>query len=46
VHVTGTPEAPQEDLTSRLLTVGAEQGTDLLKQGAQKATDLINSILK
>ncbi len=46
VHVTGTPEAPQEDLSSRLLTITAEQGTDLLKQGAQKATDLFNQFLK
>jgi hypothetical protein len=46
VHVTGTPEAPQEDLSSRLLAVGAEQGTDLIKQGAQKATDLFNQFLK
>jgi hypothetical protein len=46
VHVTGTPEAPQEDLSSRLLAVTAEQGTDLIKQGAQKATDLFNQFLK
>jgi hypothetical protein len=46
VHVTGTPEAPQEDLSPRLLSVTAEQGTDLLKQGAQKATDLFNQFLK
>jgi len=46
VHVTGTPEAPQEDLSPRLLAVGAEQGTDLIKEGAQKATDLFNQFLK
>ena len=46
VHVTGTPESPQEDLSSRLLAVTAEQGTDLIKQGAQKATDLFNQFLK
>jgi hypothetical protein len=46
VHVTGTPEAPQEDLSPRLLAVGVEQGGDLLKQGAQKAGDLINQLLK
>ena len=46
VHVTGTPDNLQEDLTPRLLSVGAEQGVDLIKQGTQKATDLLNSLLK
>jgi hypothetical protein len=46
VHVTGTPDQLQEDLSSRLLTVGAEQGTDFLQQTKSKATDLINSFLK
>jgi hypothetical protein len=45
VHLTGTPDHLQEDLTSRLLAVGLNQGTDLLNQGAQKAKDLFNSIL-
>jgi hypothetical protein len=46
VHVTGTPEAPQEDLSGRVLSVTAEQGVDLIKQGAQGATDLLNKFLK
>jgi hypothetical protein len=46
VHVTGTPDQLQEDLSSRLLTVGLEQGGDLLQQTKTKATDLINSFLK
>ena len=46
VHLTGTPDNLQEDLTPRLVTVGAEQGADALKQGSQKAVDLINNLLK
>ena len=46
VHVTGTPEAPQEDLSPRLLNVGAEQGIDVLQTTKQKASDLIDQLLK
>ena len=45
VHLTGTPDHLQEDLTSRLVTVGVGQGSDLLKQAAQKASDLFNSFM-
>ena len=49
VHVTGTPDHLQEDLSSRLLTAGlnsgATQSTDLINQATQKATDLLNSFL-
>lgn len=46
VHVTGTPDNLQEDLSSRLLAVGAAQGSQLLQQGAQKAGDFLNNLLK
>ena len=46
VHLTGTPDNLQEDLTPRLIAVGAEQGADALKQTSQKAIDLINNLLK
>jgi hypothetical protein len=46
VHVTGRPDQLQEDLSSRLLAVSAEQGTQMLQQTTQKATDLINQLLK
>ena len=46
VHVTGTPDHLQEDLSPRLLAVGAAQGGQLLQQTTQKATDFINSLLK
>jgi hypothetical protein len=46
VHVTGTPDSLSEDLSSRLLTVGAAQGGQLIQQTTQKATDLLNSLLK
>ena len=45
VHLTGTPSSLQEDLTPRLLTVTIGQGTDLLNQATQKATDLFNTFL-
>jgi hypothetical protein len=45
VHLTGTPDHLQEDLTPRLLAFGMGQGTDLLNQAAQKATDLFNSFM-
>jgi hypothetical protein len=45
VHLTGTPDHLQEDLTPRLLTVGMGQGGDLLNQAAQKASDLFNNFM-
>jgi hypothetical protein len=45
VHLTGTPDHLQEDLTPRLIAAGLGQGSDLLNQAAQKATDLFNNIL-
>jgi len=45
VHVTGTSDHLQEDLMPRMLAVGMGQGTDLINQATQKATDLFNSFL-
>jgi len=45
VHLTGTPDHLQEDLTSRLLAVGLQQGSGLLDQAAQKASDLYKSFM-
>jgi hypothetical protein len=45
VHLTGTPDHLQEDLSPRLLTAGLGQGSDLLNQATQKATDLFNNFL-
>jgi hypothetical protein len=42
VHLTGTPDHLQEDLTPRLLAAGLGQGTELLNQTTQKGTDLLN----
>ena len=45
MHLTGTPDHLQEDLTSRLLVVGMGQGTDILNQAAQKASDLFHNVM-
>jgi len=45
VHLTGTPDALQEDLSPRLLAAGLQSGTGLLKQGTQKAMDVLKSFL-
>jgi hypothetical protein len=45
VHLTGTSDHLQEDLTPRLLAAGLGQGSDLFNQAAQKATDLFHSIM-
>jgi hypothetical protein len=45
VHLTGTPDHLQEDLTPRLLAVGMGQGSDLLNQATKSATDLFNSFM-
>jgi len=46
VHLTGTPDHLTEDLTPRLLAAGLNQGTNLLNQATQKATDLINNFME
>ncbi len=46
VHMTGTPDHLEEDLTPRLLAVSAEQGGTLLNDTAKKAADLLNGLLK
>ena len=46
VHLTGTPDNLQEDLTPRLLALGASQGGDLIKSTSQNALNLINNLLK
>jgi hypothetical protein len=46
VHVTGTPDQLQEDLSTRLLVASAAQGGQLLQQGTQKASDFLNNLLK
>jgi hypothetical protein len=43
VHLTGTPDHLQEDLTPRLLAAGLQTGGALLDQGKQKAMDLLKS---
>ena len=45
VHITGTPDHLDEDLSSRLLAVGIQSGSSLLNQGAQKAQDLLKSLI-
>ncbi len=45
VHLTGTANHLQEDLTPRLLAAGLNQGGDILNQATQKAGDLLNSLL-
>jgi hypothetical protein len=45
VHLTGTADHLQEDLTPRLLAAGLQSGTDVINQGAQKAMDLLKSVI-
>ncbi len=45
VHVTGTPDHLQEDLSSRVLAAGIQGGSSLLNQGAQKAMDLLKGFI-
>jgi hypothetical protein len=45
VHLTGTSDNLQQDLTGRLVAFGLQQGGDLLNQAAQKATDVIKGFL-
>jgi hypothetical protein len=46
IHVTGTADNLQEDLTSRLIAAGVDDGGSLLNSAAQKAVDLFNNVLK
>ena len=46
VHVTGTPDHLEEDLTLRLIAAGADDGRSLLNSATQKAMDLFNNALK
>ena len=45
VHVTGTPDHLQEDLTSRLVAIGLDQGSSLMDQAEKKAGDLYKSLM-
>jgi hypothetical protein len=45
VHLTGTSDNLQEDLLSRMVAFGLQQGGDLIKQGAQKATEALKNFL-
>ena len=45
VHLTGTPNHLQEDLTPRLLAAGLEQGGGVLNQTTQKALDLLKDFM-
>lgn len=45
VHVTGSPDHLQEDLTSRVLAVGMDQGSGIINQTTQKAMDLLKSFM-
>jgi hypothetical protein len=45
VHLTGTPDHLQEDLTSRVLAVGLDQGSGVINQASQKAMDLLKNFL-
>jgi len=45
VHLTGSSDHLQEDLTPRLLAAGMGTGSDLLNSATQKATDLFHSIM-
>jgi hypothetical protein len=45
VHLTGTADHLQEDLTPRLMAAGLHQGGDLLNQGVQNAGSLLQNLL-
>ncbi len=45
VHLTGTPDHLQEDLSPRLLAVSMQQGGSLIDQATQKASDLLKSFM-
>lgn len=45
VHLTGTPDHLQEDLTPRLLATGLQEGSGLIDQATRKAGDLYKSFM-
>ncbi|MCE0499503.1 MAG: AsmA-like C-terminal region-containing protein [Methylacidiphilales bacterium] len=45
VHLTGTPDHLQEDLTARLVALGAQEGSGLINQATQKTMDLLKGFL-
>lgn len=45
VHVTGTPDHLDEDLTARVLAVGVQSGSDVIKNATDKASDLLKSFM-
>jgi hypothetical protein len=45
VHLTGTPDHLQEDLTARLVALGTQEGTGLINQATQKTMDLLKGFL-
>jgi hypothetical protein len=45
VHLTGTPDHLQEDLTPRLVAAGAAEGGGMINQASQKALDLLKGFL-
>jgi hypothetical protein len=45
VHLTGTPDHLQEDLSSRVLAAGIQSGSGLINQGTQKAMDLLKGLM-
>jgi hypothetical protein len=45
VHLTGSANHLQEDLTPRLVAAGLSSGGNIMNQAAQKATDLLHSLL-
>ena len=45
VHLTGTPDHLQEDLTARLVAFGEQEGSGLINQATQKSMDLLKGFL-
>ena len=45
VHLTGTPDHLQEDLSSRVLAVSLKSGSNVINAGAQKAMDLLKGLM-
>ncbi len=45
LHLTGTSDHLQEDLTPRLVAAGAAEGSGMLNQATQKAVDLLKGFL-
>jgi hypothetical protein len=45
VHVTGTPDNLQEDLTARVVAVGIDQGSGIIDSATQKAADFLKNMM-